>query len=336
MAPTGVICWTMAQSDRQTATDEAIGHRVATRFPWKNSRAQAVREYIAASLRWFLESGLADPQFLAAICSDDEQRFWSRVSEALVAQRLSTKNFGPRPKKGEGPDLLLVDGGRRIWVEVVCPEPVGIPDQWLNPQPGVVHHMPHEEVLLRWTAAIHAKARRLFEGTAPGKKGYLEGGLVEANDAYVIAVNACRLRSGSFSELHGISTFPYAAEAVFPIGPYQINIDRETLEVVGRSHQHRLHVRKASGANVSTYMFMDPAYEAVSAIWALDLNGGSACGNQEPAVVIHNPLAKNPVAQGLLPADAEYVASDEGDSYELRKVEVHDQRKASPAVGQAE
>lgn len=319
--------------DTDFAGRSGVARCVAERFPGDHPHTKAYRDHLEQALETFIESGRADPQFLTALCGTDDHGFWSRVSEALVAQRLADKVFGQPPKKGAGPDFLLLHEGLRLWVEVVCPEPIGVPSEWLDPQPGQGHSMPHRELLLRWTTAIHAKAQRLF--TAPGKdrQGYLDGGLVKTTDAYVIAVNACRLRSGPFSSLQGISTFPFAAEAVFPFGPYEIKIDRDSLEVVDRGHQHRPQITKSNGASVPTAMFLDPKFRGVSAIWALDLNGGSAYGNYEPALVVHNPLATNPLPVGYLPAEAEYVATEEGDDYVLRKVERSDDAPAGLAPG---
>jgi type I restriction enzyme S subunit len=173
--------------------------------------------------------------------------------------------------------------------------------------------------LLRWTSAIKAKAEALI-GSSDGKQaGYIKSGLVASDDAYVIAVNGCLLRGGRFPTLFGISQFPFAAEAVFPIGPYQLRIDRETLEVVDRGHQHRPYVLNKNGARVPAYTFLDPRFNRISAIWAVDLDGGSAIGNSEPMVVVHNPNATSRVPLGFLPADDEYVAVAEGDEFALSK-----------------
>jgi hypothetical protein len=56
------------------------------------------------------------------------------------------------------PDLLVHHGGRNIWIEVICPEPVGIPMEWLQSKLDEVITLPHEAILLRWTAAIKEKA----------------------------------------------------------------------------------------------------------------------------------------------------------------------------------
>jgi type I restriction enzyme S subunit len=241
------------------------------------------------------------------------------MSEALVADRLRDKTFGVRKTRGEGPDFLVMAGVRRVWIEVVCPEPVQVSADWLNPQPGGVINFPHREILLRWTSAIKAKAEVLIGSVDARQVGYLNSGVVAPDDAYVIAVNACRLRSGPFSALFGISQFPFAAEAVFPVGPYQLRIDSKTLKVVNRGHQYRPYVIKKNGAKVPAYTFLDPRFNPVSAVWAVDLNGGSAIGNREPMVVVHNPNATSAVPLGFLPADDEYVAVAKGDEFVLSK-----------------
>jgi hypothetical protein len=64
--------------------------------------------------------------------------------------------------------------------------------------------------------------------------------------------------------------------------------------------------------------FLDPAYAGVSA-----LLGCSTCYAPNGAleiVVVHNPLARNPLPVGFLGATTEYQAERRGDCYELRPV----------------
>jgi hypothetical protein len=169
---------------------------------------------------------------------------------------------------------------------------------------------------------IKEKAEKLI-GNADGTiTGYLQKGVVASNEAYVIAVNGCQLRNGPFSALSGISQFPFAAEAVFPIGPIQLKINRENGKVVDRGHQHRPYIINRNNAQVPAFTFLDPRFNPISAIWAVDFNGGSVIGNSEPMAVIHNPNALNPISMGFLPADSEYVATPcSEDEYLLEKIE---------------
>ena len=61
----------------------------------------------------------------------------------------------------------------------------------------------------------------------------------------------------------------------------------------------------------------------VSAVWAVDFNGGGVIGNPEPSALIHNPGALNPLPRGFLEVDEEYEATPYGDDELLfQRVEV--------------
>lgn len=292
---------------------------IEKRFPGDDSRTVALRRHLARVCTQLLDRGLADPKFVSEIATGSDHKFWACISEALIADRLRDKQFCIRERRGEGPDFLVMNGTRRVWIEVVCPEPCHVPASWLSPQSVGVVSFPHVEILLRWTSAIKAKAEGLI-GSEDGRDvGYLASGVVAPDEAYVIAVNGCQLRSGPFPSLTGISQLPFAAEAVFPIGPYQLRIDKDTLQVIDSGHQHRPYVLNKNGAEVPALTFLDPRFNPISAIWAVDLNGGSSFGNCEPTAVVHNPNATNPIPIGFLSADIEYVAVAEGDGLVLSK-----------------
>jgi hypothetical protein len=282
------------------------------RYP-AGGKQQIVRDLLANACKAFVESGLADTKFTKELCSGSESKFWSCVSEALLAAHLRNAGLTPAPSRGGGPDFLVMENGRKIWIEVICPEPTGVPLDWLKPEINTVVNFPHEQILLRWTSAIKEKAEKLIGSVDGVIKGYSEKGIVASGDAYVIAVNGRQLRGrGVFPALCGISQFPFAAEAVFAFGPYQIKIDRDTLQKTGAGHQHRPLISKPNGALVPAFTFLDPRFSPISAIWAVDLDGTSSIGNSEPMALIHNPNAFNPIPVGFLPAHDEYVAAPIG------------------------
>lgn len=290
------------------------------RYPG-SGRQQKVREEIANACNEFVKSDLADVEFTTELCSGSEQKYWSCVSEALLAVRLRNVGLNPEPSHGGGPDFLLIEKERKIWIEVICPEPKGVPLDWLNSELGSVN-FPHEQILLRWTSAIKEKAEKLIGNLDGTNIGYIEKGIVASEDAYVIAVNGRQMRNGKFPSLLGISQFPFAVEAVFAVGPYQISIDRNTLKQTGAEHQHRPLISKLKGAPVPAYTFLDERFQSISAIWAVDVDGTSAIGNSEPMAVIRNPNADNPIPIGFLPAHDEYVATPIGtEEFELNRIE---------------
>lgn len=289
-------------------------------FPVESERADLYRARIERVCDAFLESGLADSRYESELIT--EGKFWSRASEALIYERIKHIDRPPRENIGVGPDFLLTDGSRRIWVEVICPEAVGIPQDWLEiclNQVGTPLHKqipvitpPHEQILLRWTSAIKTK----FDGLVgkPEKEGYLEKGIVKKDDVFVIAVNGCQFRNGPFSELVGASGLPYALEAVFPVGLRQFNFDPTAKHCVGTSWQVRDEIANQNGAPVPTGIFLDSRYQAVSAIWGIDFNGSAGHGGHEPSTLVHNPKATQPLPKGFFNCDSEFVAfpSDEG------------------------
>ena len=285
-----------------------ITHFLEQKYPGEAYR-KLYRDEIARVCNAFIDSGHADSKFQTELTSGSDSKFWSCISEALIYQRVCNRTMLNRLKRGVGPDFLLTDGKRNIWVEVICPRPAGVHQEWLEINTNTAGSVPHEAILLRWTSAIKEKTEKLIGDTEGKVKGYLSTGIVSDEDIYVIAINGCQLRHGPFPALHGISQFPYAAEAVFPIGPFQIRIDRETLKSVGTGYQERYSIPKPNGSSVPSHAFLDPRYKMVSAIWAVDLNCATVIGNPEPSALIHNPNAANPLPPGFLLADDEFVAT---------------------------
>lgn len=289
-----------------------LGTFLEQKYPGTEQR-ETFRAEIMRVCSAFVSSGMADAKFESEITSGADGKFWSCLSEALIFEQIKDKSFPSRAHIGVGPDFLITDGNRRIWIEVICPEPSGIPKDWIEIQFDKGGSVPHNEILLRWTSAFKEKEQKLSGRPNSQSLGYLAEGIVSTDDSYVIAINGCQLRHGPFSALTGISQFPYAAESVFPIGPYQIRIDRETLKSVGSGHQERFFIPKPNGATVPTHAFLDPAYKMISAIWAVDFNGCGAIGNHQPSAIIHNPCAANPIPVGFLPASEEFHALPSGE-----------------------
>ncbi len=280
-------------------------HHIKQRYSSDNDLSNACRTEILRVCTEFIDSDLADKNFVQELTSGEDSRFWARVSEALLFDQLNSHQFNVCSKE-VGPDFLVKDQDQKVWIEVICPEPKGIPDAWLDFKEGVVA-FPGNDILLRWTAAIKEKAEKLV-----GKNdnlGYLKQGHVSEDDAYVIAINGCQLRNGLFPSFTGVSGFPFAVEAVFPIGAFQLQINSNNKQVVESGHQYRSSVLTNNHATVETNIFLNPQFQSVSALWAVDINGDGVIGNPEPTAIIHNPIAKNPIRQGLLPANCEYVAT---------------------------
>lgn len=283
------------------------------RYPGDSEVRVTIREGVEQVCKRHIELKLADTHFEQELCSGNDAKFWQRLSEALFAHQLLELGLSLPPTGGHGPDLLLQHGGRKIWIEVICPEPTQMPDGWLD---GDL--IPHEEILLRWTAAIKTKTEQLLGNSRTGQNGYLKDGIVGPKDSYVIAVNGRLLRGKAISRLNGISQYPYAIEAVFGLGPLQLKVYPDTLDNTDATHQYRPVIFNRTKAPVSTAIFLDPAFSPISAIWAADIDESSMLGKANPMAVVYNPNATNPISQRVLPALWDFVASEHGkDDYAL-------------------
>ncbi len=302
----------------KNADQAKIREYLCKRYAGDFHRIVAVRDFLDSICTRHVSLGLGDTNLADKLCAGDEYIYWQQLSEVLLGHELLEAGLTLTPSHN-GPDFLVQHQRQRIWIEVICPKPEGLPPDWLTMELSKPVSMPHEALLLRWTAAIKEKAEKLLGNPAKKLKGYIEKGIVGSNDAYVIAVNARLLRGRNTASITGISQFPFAVEAVFSVGPITVTMDYDTLEITGSKYQHRPIIKKPNGSPVPAYTFLDPAFKPVSAVWAADIDETWIIGNAKPIAVVHNPNATNPVLVGLLPSYEEYVATPNGEEYILSR-----------------
>jgi len=296
---------------------------IELRYPQNVGPVPALRERMIEVTQAYLDAGQGDANALQRLCSADEFTYWQQLSEVLLGYQLGEAGI-IFTHQAAGPDFLIEHDGRRIWVEVITPTPSGIPANWMAPpEISGVRDFPHEQILLRWTAAIKQKAEVLL-GQPGQNAGYLAGGIVGPDDCYVIAVNARLLRGygGTFAELTGISQWPFAVEATLAIGPLQLRINRDTLESSTPEHQQRYVIHKPVGQPVPADTFLDERFAPISAIWATDIDEMTVLDRPAAMVVVHNPRATHPLPLGLLPAQEEFSAAVLDDEhYQLERLQ---------------
>lgn len=283
----------------------SVAEFLKTRFAGNPQELQ----YYAGLWHAFQASNLADPHFTKEITSGDEGCFWSRVWEMVLYRHLATltKEIS---STAAGPDFRAVLEGAPVYIEAVTPAPTGLPIEWLIPPTGRarVLSFPHEAMLLRWTAALKEKREQL--------ERHKKGGYIQDGVPTVIAVNSCRL-SWRPEEI-GITQLPFAVEAVFPVGPLAVPVNTRTGEF-GQSYQSaRFSIPSRRGSPVPTDSFLNPDYSGVSAVL-----GCATChvpGGSLPLVLVHNPLALNPLPLGVLGAKTEYIARQVGDEIQIERL----------------
>lgn len=281
-----------------TRIDDAFAAQGISGFP--------SHDYLRPMIEAFVASGAADQNYLVELGSGDAGQFWSRVWEAMLYARFHDQGWTVSGA-GSGPDFRIETPAGPVLVEATVPSPEGLPQSQLVFQPGV-HDVPYKEILLRWTSKLADKRAKHEEHIAKG--------LADPKLPFVIAINSCRL--GYMAEENGISQWPYAVEATFPIGPLAVPIDPQTSEMGEAFQSLRFFVAKQSGVEIPTGNFLDPAYASISALigcaqcYADDVTAAKFAGHP-PYFLVHNPLATNRLPIGWLPGAIEYAAERKDD-----------------------
>jgi hypothetical protein len=132
-------------------------------------RNEYYRRHLGTLLTTYADSGLASRHIINEVETGDAGKLWARVWEAMLYDHLRRLGFqflkSGMTKVGEhGPDFCIAYQDRIIWIEAVVPAPEGIPTTYLEPpQKGEVtfRAILDEEPLLRWTAVLRDKRKKL-------------------------------------------------------------------------------------------------------------------------------------------------------------------------------
>jgi len=98
-------------------------------------------------------------------------------------------------------------------------------------QPG---RIPEEKIVLHYTAAVHDKYVKYLQ--------YRRKGIVQKDDAYVIAVNKSGL---AYRWASAAIDLPLFLKAIYPIGELEVLMDIGTRKIVGAQNRPRFSVHKA-------------------------------------------------------------------------------------------
>jgi len=246
---------------------------------------------------------LADAQFIVEFCSGNETQLLERFSEMYLSRQLLEQGL-QLSSNDHGPDIRIDTFEPPVWLEMVTPAigqgPNRLPEEYADPDVAdsavAVYSVPHEAILLRWTSSIRQKWEKFEE--------YKAEAIVSNHDPCVIAVNSIQLRHAGFD---GISQFPVAIEAVYPIGPQQVHFDKETLEVVGQDLAYRPEIINANQSSIPTDLFLDQAYSSISAVLAFHKKPEHLVheGGRD-MIVVHNINASNQIPHGMFATAQEF------------------------------
>ncbi len=251
---------------------------------------------------WEQFEPFSDAHFSGELAIDFDARFWEMdLTVDILNQGLSVSC--PKP----GPDVCVSDNGQSYWFEAICPRAGSGKDEVPSPMVGGITKVPEDQIKLRYTSAIQEKFNKY--------ELYCEKGTIEKNEPYVIAINSCQIPSAraDFNP-------PRIVRTVFPVGGEILKVNKATGETEV-SFAFSATVQKASGAEIDIQYFIDPKYSGISGI----LFSYSDCCNRSAKkndwVLIHNPLADNPLPHKFVSCMQEYAAiKSSEDTYELVRV----------------
>ena len=246
---------------------------------------------------WQIYHPYSDSNFRQEFATHIHQRFWEMF---LVCHLLHCgKNVVAKPNQSsQGPDILVKEDGRSIWIEAVAPtagllaKPDTVPGLLLDDK---AHDVPADQLLLRVLTALGQKKRAFFT--------YLKQDIVESDDLCIIALNG--------GDMKGFEIFEgeaYLQPAVYP---------RRT-KTWGSQIWHWCEpymVPKSNGAAVPGSVFVTSEYAGISGM-IFSHSGVSTLVNREEIFnYFPNPNCPRPLPQQWIPWSQETVISE--DSGEL-------------------
>lgn len=185
------------------------------------------------------------------------------------------------------PDLCLLTQHGKLWVEAIAPTHGRGPNSVPEMRIGVLQNVPFDQIVLRISAALKEKFEK--------QQKYLRDGAIGAKEPFVIAVNR------GFYSIGDPYDMPLVMQSLFAMGHLTISFTpgRPKKSVY---YARRPSLSKVTGNTVPMTFFEDPAHSSISAVIYSTRNVlGSAIDSfatgefGRDCVVIHNPLADNPI-----------------------------------------
>jgi len=230
---------------------------------------------------WNIYYPYADKDFRLQLAHDFHARFW----EMYLTCTLISKSFNvvPKLKRAEGPDILIEDSSRRIFLEAVAPSEGcdDNPDKVPKLKSNEATRVPDTEITLRYSGVIADKYKKYHT--------YLNQGIISAPDSYVIALNSCKIDTAIVDKT-ATNDLPRIIKAVLPLGNKEVSISKLSGATVDWRYQYRPNIYRSSGSVVPTDLFLRPEYANLSGI----LYSRSDVANHpnrmgDDFILVHNP-----------------------------------------------
>jgi hypothetical protein len=266
----------------------------------------------ALDAMWAIFEPYADPDFCDGFARDPEARFW----EMYVGCRLlwADKALLPaseRRRNGGQPDLCVIDGDRRVWIEAIAPD-LGAegPDQVRGPRlindGGGFEPAPIRQAQLRATGALRTKSRVI--------ENYIREGIIGSNDVRLIAIGA-----GRFGAHVSEWPLPLIMSALFPIGDMFVTLDRFTGGVIDQGFEASLHIVR-HGEPIERTAFINDLFSHISGVLWSRIGIGNMDSLMRPLTFVHNPNAAVRMPESWGVWDREFVTMEYDDYWQARDI----------------
>lgn len=259
---------------------------------------------------WERYRAYADPDFRAAFARDPDARFWEMFLGCALLDAGKTLLRTKERKRGGGqPDICVLDGEQRIWIEAIAPGcGADGPDQVRGPRPinegGGAEYAPTRQVQLRVTSALLDKSKKIKE--------YLGNKTINEDDVRVIAINA-----GRFGIYASEYPSPTIISCLFPVGDHYVKVDKETGDIVDQGFVFSMDIKKSHNKLIPRTAFFGEQYSHISGIIWSRIGLGNMSRDVRPVTFVHNPNADIPMKENWGVWDHEFVMRDKGQYYEI-------------------
>jgi hypothetical protein len=261
---------------------------------------------------WARYEPYADPDFRQGFARDVDGRFWEMyLGCTLLEAGRTLLPVVDRQREGGQPDLCVLEGDRRIWIEAITPdEGAPGPDQIVRPVPinegGGIAAAPIRQAQLRSSSAFWTKAQKIAR--------YIEQGVIAPEDTRIIAISASR-----FGVYVPEQPLPLIMTTLFPIGDAYITIDRDTGDVLEEGfHASPLIHRERNP--IPRTAFLNERFADISGVIWSRLGLGNPSRQVGPITYVHNPLAQVPLSTNWGVWDREFVTTRQGDGWESNDI----------------
>ena len=288
------------------------------------SNLQKGRHAIERQLRqeidrlWAAYQPFADRSFPEKFARDPDAHFWEMwltVELLRHGKNLSARDQRQRIGGDVGPDICILDSGRKIWIEATVPTLGDATNEDQVPpvvpiSKGGAQFAPRRQVELRISSALSSK-RTKFEQ-------YLRNGIVAAEDLCVVAISGAKMFVQS-----GALGLPRAVTTVYPLGEEYTTLARDTGDIVDQGYRPSFGIDRGQGKPIPRYAFLNKHFSNLSGLIWSRRKIGSLADQPSDLTFVHNFAAQQQFPRRWLQWAQEFVIESpdlDADTLELRQL----------------